>query len=79
MVKVTLDITNKELDAMEDSILVWNLCRKHKSMVGATEEDRFRFTQTCKACKRIENGKRDKAVHLWSKLTTAYYDSRKKK
>lgn len=79
MVKVSLEVTNPELDALEDSIVAWNLCKKHNAKTDATEDDRWKFTQTCKACIQINKKIRNKSLHLWSKLVTAYIESTKRK
>ncbi len=72
MVKVTVEVTNKELDVMEDLAVAWNLCNKHKIVHDASEEENFRFTQTCKKCVKINKEIRGKTLHLWSKLVTGY-------
>ncbi len=78
MVKVALQVTNKELDALENLTVAWNLCDKHKAMLDASEEDNFRFTQTCKKCIRINGEMGNKTLHLRSNLVTAYLKSTKK-
>lgn len=79
MAKVTAEITNKELDAMEDLAVAWNLCNKHKAMLGATEEDNFRFTQECKKCLKINKEISGTTLHLWAKLVTACQKTTKNK
>jgi len=77
MVKVTVEVTNKELDNLEDFIVCWNLCKKHNCMPGTTEEEKFRFTRECRECKRINKEMRNNSLHLWSRLVTAYDKGRK--
>ena len=77
MVKVTLEVTNKELDKLEDFIVAWNLCKKHNSIHGATDEEHYRFTQECKQCRKINKEIRNSSLHLWSKLVSAYEKARK--
>lgn len=77
--KVTLDVTNKELDALENLTVTWNLCKKHNAIINASEEKYFRFTQNCKKCAEINREIRHKTLHLWSKMMTAYLKSTKKK
>lgn len=72
MVKLIVDVTNKELDDLEDLIVAWNLCDKHKAQWNASEEDYFKFTQTCKKCIKINKIIHGRTLHLWSKLVTAY-------
>ena len=79
MVKVAVQVTNPELDAMEDQIVAWNLCKKHQAIWRASEDDRWRFTQTCKACLEVGKEIRRKSLHLWAKLVTAYEKARKPK
>ena len=78
MVEVKVNITNKELDALEDVIVCWNLCKKHNAVHDATEEEMFAFTQNCKKCEKLNKELRGKALHLWSKLVTAYLKYGKK-
>ena len=78
MVEIKVNVTNKELDALEDLIVCWNLCDKHKKVINATEEERFAFTQNCKKCEKINKELRGKSLHLWSKLVTAYLKYSKK-
>ncbi len=77
MVKLTVEVSNKELDALEDLIVAWNLCKKHNATIDSDEDDRWRFTQTCPECIAINRLLRSKALHLWSKLVTAYDKPRK--
>ncbi len=78
MVRLQADVSNRELDALEDLAVVWNLCEKHNAAIEASEDDRWRFTQTCPKCKEINKKLSSKVLHLWSKLVTAYEKSRKK-
>lgn len=78
MAKVTLQIIQKELDALENFSIAWNLCDKHKAMLNASEEDYFHFTQTCKKCIKINKEIRSTSLHLWAKLVTAYLKATKK-
>ncbi len=77
MVKISVEISNPELDAIEDLAVAWNLCKKHNASWKASEDDRWRFTQTCKKCMRINKKLRSKVLHAWSKLVTAYEKTRK--
>ena len=78
MVKLTVEVTNKELDAMEDLAVKSNLCNKHKHIHNASEEQNFKFTQTCKKCVKINKEIRGKTLHLWSKIVTSYLKATKK-
>ena len=77
MVKIIVDVTNKELNAIEDLAMCWNLCDKHKGIIDASDEECFRFTQTCKKCKKINGLLRNKVMHLWVKLIDGYLKSTK--
>jgi hypothetical protein len=79
MVKIVVNVTNKELDSMENLAVVWNLCDKHKAVINATEEEMFSFTQKCKVCKELNRELSRKVLHVWSKMMTAYLDAKKKK
>jgi len=79
MVKLTANVTNKELDALENQTLCWNLCDKHKAKWNASEEKMFKFTQTCKKCLKINRELTNSNLHLWSKLVTAYFKATKRK
>ncbi len=79
MVQITLEVTNPELNDLEDLIVCWNLCDKHKQKINARDEDYFRFTQSCKKCLKINRKIKSKSLHLWSKLVTAYMQSTKRK
>jgi len=79
MVKAVVDVSNKELDAMENLAIAWNLCDTHKRVFNASEEDLFRFTQTCRKCIKINKETSGRTLHLWSKLVTAYLKATKRK
>ncbi len=77
MIAVHVEVSGKELDALEDLAVAWNLCQKHNSLLNASEDDRWRFTQNCKKCIAVNKKIRIKVLHLWSKLATSYDKSRK--
>lgn len=78
MAKLTAEVSKKELDALEDLIVAWNLCKKHNVIINASDGDYWKFTQTCKACKKINKEIRNKNLHLWSKLVDSYLKAAKK-
>jgi len=78
MVKITANVTNKELGALENQTVCWNLCDKHKTVLDASEEEMFGFTQTCKKCLKINKELANTNLHLWSKLVTAYLKTTKR-
>ncbi len=77
--KVTLNVSNNELDALEDQTMCWNLCGKHKRFLEASEADRFNFTQDCRKCRKNNKEIHGIVLHLWSKLVTAYQNASKRK
>lgn len=72
MVELKVKVSKSELDALEDFIVAWNLCKKHNATINATEDEYWKFTQTCKACEKINKEIRNKSLHLWSRLVTSY-------
>ncbi len=78
MVKIIANVTNKELDALENQTLCWNLCKKHRAVLDASEKEMFEITQTCKKCLKINRELTNTNLHLWSKLVTAYLKATKK-
>ena len=72
--KIKVDITNKELDAIENLLICWNLCDKHKMLTD--ELDMFKATQNCPKCLKLNKKLRSKAIHAWSKMVHAYEISR---
>ncbi len=78
MVKVTIQVMQKELDNLEHMAVCWNHCNKHKGSLNATEEELFKFTQDCKKCSKINREISHSNLHLWSKLVTAYLKANNK-
>ena len=78
MVKLIVQITQKELDDLENMAVCWNHCNKHKGILNATEEELFKFTQDCKQCSKINRKISGSCLHLWAKLVTAYQKTTKK-
>ena len=79
MVRITINITNPELNALEDFIVAWNLCNKHTAILNSSEEDNFRFTKKCKKCIRKNKKIRHQTLHLWRKMVIAYDKKRKRR
>jgi hypothetical protein len=57
--RVTITVSDSELDALEDSLIVWNLCKKHNAMTfdlktgkARTSQEIFKIQDECKACQR---------------------------
>lgn len=72
MVHVQLDISNKEIDTMEDFIMVWNLCSKHNAAHVEDEVEYFKFTRNCHECKQINEALKKATFKIWVKLVNAY-------
>lgn len=67
-----VEITNIELDAIEDLATVWILCKKHRAIESKTDIEIYRIQQECDDCIKIGNMTRSRALHVWSKLVHAY-------
>ncbi len=78
MVEITVKVSIRELNAMENIVLCWNLCEKHNKIIKASDSTFWKFTQTCKKCIKLNKELRVKSLHLWSKLLTAYLETTKK-
>ncbi len=68
-----VEITNPELDALEDLIVAWNLCKEHNALCeNKSDVEIYKMQDSCKACQREVKKIRNKSLHLWSKLVHAY-------
>lgn len=76
MVKIIADVTNPELDALEDVITVYLLCKKHSKRITSDWRELDRYQYNCKNCLKELNKARKKALGLWSNLVHAYTISR---
>ena len=73
MRKVSIYVTNNELEALEDALVAWNLCKKHNRAIGdKTQVEIFAIQNKCRACTRANNVVRRQAVGIMSKLFRAY-------
>lgn len=76
--KITVDVTNPELDSLEDVLTAWNLCPRHvEKSATAGQKVRLGWQYTCGDCKRTLDARIDKSLHLWSKLCRAYDSPRR--
>jgi hypothetical protein len=73
--RVTITVSDKELLALEDSLIVWNLCKKHngqtwdhKERRTKTEQEIFKMQDECEMCKRKNRLVHRKAWQVASKL-----------
>lgn len=68
-----IEITNPELDALEDLTVAWNLCKKHNAKIhGKSDIEIYKMQNSCKACQKEMKTIRKRTLHLWSKLVHAY-------
>ncbi len=78
--RVTITVSDSELDALEDSLIVWNLCKKHNAMTfdfqtgkAKTSQEIFKMQDECTACRRQKKLVFGKAWSVNSKLFKARY------
>lgn len=72
-VKLTVDVTNPELDALEDVLTVWNLCPTHSAAsTRATERRVVGWQYGCVRCQRARAERLARCMRLWTKLSRAY-------
>ena len=69
--RLTVEVTNPELDALEDVLTVWNLCPRH-TLPHSTTRQRVLWQNECPRCSKILLAKVDKSLALWSRLCRAY-------
>jgi len=69
-VKVTISVTEKELNTLEDYITCFQVCDKHKQIMD--EDKLVMVSHKCKACIEVKRKHYRVALHLWNKLCTAY-------
>ena len=57
--RITITVSGSELDALEDSLIVWNLYKTHNAMTfdfktgeSRTEQEIFKMQDECKACQK---------------------------
>ncbi len=82
--RVTITVSDSELDALEDSLIVWNLCKKHNAMTfdfkngnARTSQEIFKMQDECKACQRQKRLIFRKAWGVTGRLFEARYNALK--
>jgi hypothetical protein len=76
--KVTISVSNRELEMLEDSPVAWNLCKKHKAEVWApehwqeSEQEIFKVQDECDAHKRYNNMIHKQARRVLGRLFLAW-------
>ena len=76
--RVTITVSDSELDAIEDSLIVWNLCKKHNAMTfdfkngkARSSQEIYKMQDECEACQRQKKLIFRKAWSVNGKLVTA--------
>ena len=71
--RISVEVTNPELDALEDVLTVWLLCDRHKARgVKATQVQIAGWQRGCKKCNETDQKECKRALRLWSKLAGQY-------
>lgn len=77
--RVTIKISLDELEALEDTLVCWNLCKKHKTMMVNTKTGRvlssteiFKMKEECKNCTKYEKQLRRKSIGIMGKLFSEF-------
>ena len=76
---VKIKVSDSELDALDDYLVAWNLCNKHKKFVWTpehgekSEQEIFKMQDECPDCKRYNGRMRKKARNISSRLFRARY------
>ena len=80
--RVTITVSDSELDALEDSLIIWNLCKKHNAMTfdfengkARTSQEIFKMQDECEACQRQKKRVFGKAWSVTGRLFEARYKS----
>jgi len=78
--RITITVSDSELDALEDSLIVWTLCKKHNSMTfdfetgkSRTIQEVFKMQDECEECQRQKKLVFRKAWSITGKLFKARY------
>ena len=75
---VSITVSNAELDALEDSLVAWNLCKKHKALAWTpehrqkSEQEIFKMQDECEECQRYNGRLHKRAWKVLSRLFEAY-------
>ena len=72
--RITINVSDRELEALEDSLMAWNLCKRHKALTWTpehgekSEQEIFKMQNECEACKRYNNRLHRQAWQIASRL-----------
>ena len=79
MKEITLNVSNKELNNMEDLAVCYNVCKFHKRLLDSPEfvsnpnyEVFDKSIAVCKKCISINKRMSKMLLHTWCKMVTAY-------
>jgi hypothetical protein len=71
--KLAVNVTNPELDALEDVPTVWNPCPSHRKAASRLNQRGIAALQYGgPKCRRLLQTRVDKSLQLWSKLCGTY-------
>jgi hypothetical protein len=71
--RVTIRVTNRELDALEDVLTVGIMFPTHtRRLPTATQRQRVLWQHGCRSCRQIRQRKVEERLGLWSRLCAAY-------
>ncbi len=77
--KVQISVSEDGLEALEDVLVAWNLCRKHKAKAfdfkagrELTEQEIFKMQNECKNCIKYNRQLRRKAIGVMGKLFRSF-------
>lgn len=77
---ITVDVTNPELDALEDVLVAWNLCPRHtEASARANHRQIVLWQYSCKSCRKGHAALVTASLRLCGKLCKAYDGKRKSK
>ncbi len=77
MHKVTIIVGDTELNALEDSLVAWNLCKKHMALIWTpengqkSEQEIFKMQDECEDCQRYNRRLHKPAWAIVSRLFNA--------
>jgi len=78
--QVTITVNEKELVALENRLLCWGLCQKHKEKsLDMSEKDIAAAAATCPDCIKIERKWHKDAWRVCSRLWDEYEKATKQK
>jgi hypothetical protein len=74
---VKIKINESELNALEDILMCWNLCKKHNSKINAKKKDYAIWQSTCPDCIKERMKLRKKAWDVTCRLWDEYEKKQK--